>query len=107
MWTSRVHDGGPGLGASLGITPVRRGSRSEILAHDIDTAGRLVAVEILLRVTRGADDRLDGSARISGDNDVREFSGMLELMRVFEELVPAPALPADADAGNPPPGTAN
>jgi hypothetical protein len=75
-----------------------------ILAPDIDTAGRLVAVEILLRVTRGAGDRLDGSARISGGDDVREFSGMLELMRVFEELVPAPELPTDIDAHDPPPG---
>ena len=24
-----------------------------------------------------------------GDSDVREFSGMLELMRVFEDLIPA------------------
>ena len=56
--------------------------------RDIDTAGRLVAVEILLRVTRGTGDRLDGSARISGGDEIREFSGMLELMRVFEELVP-------------------
>jgi hypothetical protein len=61
-----------------------------ILAHNIDTAGRLVAVEILLRVSRGAGDRLDGSACISGGTEVREFSGMLELMRVFEELIPAP-----------------
>jgi hypothetical protein len=68
---------------------VRSASDRGILARDIDTAGRLVAVEILLRVTRGAGDRLDGSARISGGNDVREFSGMLELMRVFEELIPA------------------
>jgi hypothetical protein len=55
-----------------------------------------VAVEILLRVTRGAGDRLDGSARINGDDDVREFSGMLELMRVFEELIPAQQSSTDA-----------
>jgi hypothetical protein len=60
-------------------------------------------VEILLRVTRGAGDRLDGSACVSGGNDVREFSGMLELMRVFEELVPAQGPPTDARAGDPPP----
>jgi hypothetical protein len=74
-----------------------------ILAHDIDTAGRLVAVEILLRVTRGAGDRLDGSACISGGTEVREFSGMLELMRVFEELIPALGQPPDPVAGDPPP----
>jgi hypothetical protein len=74
-----------------------------ILARDIDTAGRLVAVEIVLRVTRGAGDRLDGSAHISGGNDVRTFSGMLELMRVFEELVPALGQPTAMGAGDPPP----
>jgi hypothetical protein len=71
--------------------------------QDIDTAGRLVAVEILLRVRRGAGDRLDGSACISGGTDVREFSGMLELMRVFEELVPALRQPTDLGAHDPPP----
>jgi len=74
-----------------------------ILARDIDTAGRLVAVEIVLQVTRGAGDRLDGSAHISGDDDVRAFSGMLELMRVFEELIPALGQPTDLGAGDPPP----
>jgi hypothetical protein len=47
-----------------------------------------MAVEILLRVRRGANDRLDGSACVGDGAEVREFSGMLELMRVFEELVP-------------------
>jgi hypothetical protein len=75
-----------------------------ILAGDIDTAGRLVAVEILLRVRRGAGDRLDGSACISGGSEVREFSGMLELMRVFEELIPAHDERMDARTGDPPLG---
>ena len=75
----------------------------EIVGCDIDTAGRLVAVEIVLRVTRGAGDRLDGSAHISGGNDIRAFSGMLELMRVFEELIPALGQPTDLGAGDPPP----
>jgi hypothetical protein len=76
-----------------------------ILAGDIDTAERLVAVEILLRVTRGAGDRLDGTARISGGNDVRAFSGMLDLMRVFEELIPALGQPTDpGDDDSPPEG---
>jgi hypothetical protein len=74
-----------------------------ILAGDIDTAGRLVAVEILLRVRRGAGDRLDGSACISGSSEVRDFSGMLELMRVFEELIPAHDERADAPVGDPSP----
>ena len=62
-----------------------------------------MAVEILLRVRRGAGDRLDGSACISGGTDVREFSGMLELMRVFEELIPAHDEWMDAPVGDPPP----
>jgi hypothetical protein len=74
-----------------------------ILARDIDPAGRLVAVEILLRVRRGAGDRLDGSASIRGGRDVREFSGMLELMRVFEELIPAYDERTDTRVGDPPP----
>ncbi len=74
-----------------------------ILADDIDTAGRLVAVEILLRVTRGTGDRLNGSACINGGTDVREFSGMLELMRVFEELIPTERPPADPRAVDPRP----
>jgi hypothetical protein len=61
-----------------------------------------VAVEILLRVRRGAGDRLDGSACISGGSDVREFSGMLELMRVFEELIPGHDERTDAHVGDPP-----
>jgi hypothetical protein len=79
------------------------GSGRGIVASDIDTAGRLVAVEILLRVRRGAGDRLDGSACISGGTDVREFSGMLELMRVFEELIPAHDERMDAPVADPPP----
>jgi hypothetical protein len=79
------------------------GSGRGIVASDIDTAGRLVAVEILLRVRRGAGDRLDGSACITGGTDVREFSGMLELMRVFEELIPEHDERIDAGVGDPPP----
>lgn len=62
-----------------------------------------MAVEILLRVRRGAGDRLDGSACISGGTDVREFSGVLELMRVFEELIPEHDERMDAGVGDPPP----
>jgi hypothetical protein len=75
-------------------------SDSVILAQAFDTTGRLVAVEILLRVRRGAGDRLDGSACISGGTDVREFSGILELMRVFEELIPAQDEPPDPRVGD-------
>lgn len=45
-------------------------------------------VELLMRVSRVEDDRLTGTVRTTGGSDVREFSGMLELMRVFEDLVP-------------------
>ncbi len=41
-----------------------------------------------MRVSRGEDDRLTGTVETTGGVDVREFSGMLELMRVFEDLVP-------------------
>jgi hypothetical protein len=44
-------------------------------------------VELVLQVARGEDDRLSGSVRVGGAQDRYEFSGMLELMRVFEELI--------------------
>jgi hypothetical protein len=47
-----------------------------------------VTIEILLRVTRDAGDRLYGSAKLTGGSEAREFSGMLELMRVFDDLIP-------------------
>lgn len=56
-----------------------------------------MTVEILLRVTRDGDNRLDGSARPAGRSGVWTFSGTLELLRVLEELVPA-ADDAAADA---------
>ncbi|MBV9195007.1 MAG: hypothetical protein JO168_12750 [Solirubrobacterales bacterium] len=40
-------------------------------------------------VTRGEDDRLSGNVRSAAGGDAHEFSGTLELLRVFEELVPA------------------
>jgi hypothetical protein len=44
-------------------------------------------VELVLQVSRGEDDRLSGSVRVGGAEDTYEFSGTLELMRVFEELI--------------------
>jgi hypothetical protein len=61
-----------------------------------------VAIEILLRVTRSAGDRLNGSAKLATGSEVREFSGMLELMRVFEDLIPADGFDGDPRAGEPP-----
>jgi hypothetical protein len=49
------------------------------------------AVELVMLVTRGDGDRLSGTVRLADGGADREFSGTLELMRVFEELVP-PAL---------------
>jgi hypothetical protein len=50
-----------------------------------------IAVELVMLVTRGADDRLSGTVRLAEGGADREFSGTLELMRVFEDLV-QPAL---------------
>lgn len=47
-----------------------------------------MSVDLLLRVTRGEDNRLSGTVCNSGAGEAHSFSGTLELMRVFEELVP-------------------
>jgi hypothetical protein len=47
-----------------------------------------VAVDLLLEVSRSADNRLSGTVRMPDGRDSRTFSGTLELMRVFEEFVP-------------------
>jgi len=53
-----------------------------------------VNVDLRLQVTRDEDERLSGT--VTGAGEVRTFSGVLELMRVFEDLVPAaPAHPID------------
>jgi hypothetical protein len=44
-------------------------------------------VDLQLRVTRDQHERLSGT--VTGAGEVRSFSGVLELMRVFEDLVPA------------------
>jgi hypothetical protein len=41
-----------------------------------------------MHVSRGEDNRLTGSVRTAHQAGTREFSGTLELLRVFEELVP-------------------
>ena len=46
-----------------------------------------VNVDLRLQVTRDEDERLSGT--VTGAGEVRTFSGVLELMRVFEDLVPA------------------
>ena len=52
------------------------------------TTTGLMAVELHLQLTRDDDHRLSGIARTADGSEVRSFSGTLELMRVFEELVP-------------------
>ena len=44
-------------------------------------------VDLLLRVSRDSDNRLSGTVAINGAGEARAFSGTLELMSVFEELV--------------------
>jgi hypothetical protein len=50
-----------------------------------------------MQVSRGDDDRLTGTVRAARNPSVREFSGTLELMRVFEELVPVDVATDSAD----------
>ena len=64
-----------------------RGFRG-MLAVSPSTKERHLPVELVMRVSRGEDNRLTGAVRTTAGTDVREFSGMLELMRVFEDLVP-------------------
>lgn len=47
-----------------------------------------MAVQLEMLVARGLDNRLSGTVRVSDGGEAREFSGTLELMRVFEDLVP-------------------
>ena len=58
-------------------------------------------MELVLQVSRDQDNRLNGSVRASTESSTHAFSGTLELMRVFELLVPAHT--AEGDAGDRPP----
>jgi hypothetical protein len=61
-----------------------------MLAGNVEAdQGRCTAVRLLLQVERGEDNRLSGTVGVPDAPDVRAFSGTLELMRAFEELVPA------------------
>jgi hypothetical protein len=46
-------------------------------------------VKLVMEVSRGEDDRLVGTVRLAQATDAQEFSGTLELLRVFENLVPS------------------
>jgi hypothetical protein len=61
-------------------------------------------VELVLHLSRWDDNRLTGTVRAPEENpDVREFSGILELIRVFEDLVPVEtARPPDLGRRQPP-----
>jgi len=64
--------------------------------HSVD------ATDLILRVSRDADNRLSGTVRTAGETEAHTFSGTLELMRVFEDLVPGPSnVPAAANMPEP------
>jgi len=59
-------------------------------------------LELIMQVSRSAEDRLSGTVRLREGSKVHHFSGTLELMRVFEDLVPLapePALHTQAGRG--------
>lgn len=47
-----------------------------------------MTVELIMEVSRSVDNRLSGTVRSRHAAKALGFSGTLELMRVFEELVP-------------------
>ena len=55
----------------------------------------LVTVDLLMKVSRGEDNRLSGTISLAHGPDARAFSGMLELIRAFEELVPVSEVAMD------------
>jgi hypothetical protein len=57
-------------------------------------------VALRIHVSRGEDNRLSGTVATTDDVEVRSFSGTLELMRVFEELVPVEGETVEADASH-------
>jgi hypothetical protein len=59
----------------------------------------IVPVDLLMQVSRGEDNRLSGTIQLAHGPEARDFSGMLELIRAFEELVPVrePAAAVDHD----------
>ncbi len=67
---------------------MRSAGEHGILARNVDGNRELEVVDLVLRVVRSEDNRLTGTVAINGSGDARDFSGTLELMRVFEELVP-------------------
>ena len=62
-------------------------------------AGPTVAVTLVMEVSRDAGQRLSGRISDLQNLQQRDFSGTLELMRAFEELVPSEANPGADDGG--------
>jgi hypothetical protein len=46
-----------------------------------------MAIDLHVHIARGDDDRLSGTVRTCGADEGRPFSGTLELLRVFEDLL--------------------
>jgi hypothetical protein len=55
-----------------------------------------VTTELILQVSRSAENRLSGTVRSGRDSELHRFSGTLELMRVFEDLIPFVADPHES-----------
>jgi hypothetical protein len=81
-----IKDGLPGL---AGVSPAREGRGGRDRGPEGTPLGARVTVTLVMSVTRGEDERLSGSIGLAGQELAREFSGTLELLRAFEELVPA------------------
>lgn len=47
-----------------------------------------MSVELIIRAARDRDNRLTGTVRVADAPEAQRFSGTLELLRVFETLVP-------------------
>jgi len=45
-------------------------------------------LELVMQVSRDDDNRLSGTVRLLRGSQLHRFSGTLELMRAFEDLVP-------------------
>jgi hypothetical protein len=74
-----------------------RGPRGILAAMSNENRDPRATVDLVLRVARSADNRLSGTVQISGAGDTHDFSGTLELMSVFEELVPVTAVDGEHD----------
>jgi len=51
-------------------------------------------LELVMQVSRSTENRLSGTVRLREGSELHHFSGTLELMRVFEDLVPMSPEPA-------------